>query len=77
MKRVEWGECYVSSDGAECRQYGICLHLSDGSLLKMDDVATLPEGVVHLAKRLQGEPMDAVQLRYLIEDYVTTAHLIP
>ena len=42
MKTVEWGESYPSGNTEHRMQYGICLHLSDGTVLKVDDIASSP-----------------------------------
>ena len=76
MKVVEWGECYVNRDDTGHRQYGVCLHLSDGSSLRFDDIATSPEEMNRLVSRLRGERIDPSQLLYLIEDHLTSEYSI-
>lgn len=76
MEVVERGECCVSRDDAGCRQYGICLHLSDGSALRFEDVATSAEEAYRLVNRLRGERIDPSQLLYLIEDHLAREYSV-
>lgn len=76
MKTVEWGESYPSGNTEHRMQYGICLHLSDGTVLKVDDIASSPTDLQHFIRRLQGEQIDSTQLYYLIEDHLAREYLL-
>lgn len=76
METVESGEWYVSCNERDGCRYGICLRLSDGGALRFDDVTVSSHEADWFLKRVVGEQVDAVQVRYLIEDYLAESHTV-
>ena len=62
MQQVCDGEWFVSDD---TNRYGIRLYLSDNTVLEVVDVDCALNSIPQLLDRLQGDYIDAEQLRYI------------